>query len=96
MHLTSLLTLMMPMEVLQNQIQFSAGGLMEFGLTTTMLRIQSNVHFDVILEKLKIVPFIIGDLDIAIWEISIMPNTDQLVVMMKTQSITFGKILVKL
>ena len=67
---------MMPMEVLPNQIQFSAGGLMEFGLTTTMLRIQSNVHFDVILEKLKIVPFIIGDLDIAIWEISIMPNTD--------------------
>ena len=67
---------MMPMEVLQNQIPFSAGGHMEFGLTTTMLRIQSNVLFDVILEKLKIVPFIIGDLDIAIWEISIMPNTD--------------------
>ena len=67
---------MMPMEVLQNQIQFFAGGHMEFGPTIIMSRIQSNVHFDVILEKLKIVPFIIGDLDIAIWEISIMPNTD--------------------
>ena len=64
------------MEVLQNQIQFSAGGHMEFGPTTTMSRIQSNVHFDVILEKLKIVPFIIGDLDIAIWGISILTNTN--------------------
>ena len=67
---------MMPMEVRQNQIQFFVGGHMEFGPTIIMSRIQSNVHFDVILEKLKIVPFIIGDLDIAIWEISIMPNTD--------------------
>ena len=67
---------MMLMEVLHMQIQFLVGGHMEFGANMIMLRLRSNVHFDVILEKLKIVPFIIGDLDIAIWEISIMPNTD--------------------
>ena len=64
------------MEVLHMKIQFLVGGHMEFGANMIMSRLRNNVHFDVILEKLKIVPFIIGDLDIAIWEISIMPNTD--------------------
>ena len=76
MHLTSLLTLMMPMEVLQNQIQFFACGHMEFGPTIIMSRIQSNVHFDVTLDKSIIVPFIILDLDIAIWAISMVNGTD--------------------
>ena len=67
---------MMPMEVRQNQIQFFVGGHMEFGPTITMLRIQSNVHLDVTLEKLKIVRFIIGDLDIVIWAISTLTHTN--------------------
>ena len=92
--LTSLLTLMMPTEVVQNQIQFFVGGHMGFGRTTTMSKIQSNVHFDVTLDKLKIVHFIIGDLDIVIWEISTLSHTNQLMAMMKTQSITYVKILV--
>ena len=85
---------MMPMEVLQNQIQFFACGHMEFGPTIIMSRIQSNVHFDAILEKLTIVHFIIGDLDIVIWEISTLSHTIYLVTMMKTQNITYEKILV--
>ena len=85
---------MMPMEVRQKQIQFFVGGHMEFGPTMTMLRIQSNVHFDAILEKLTIVHFIIGDLDIVIWEISTLSHTICLVTMMKTQNITSEKILV--
>ena len=68
--LTSVLTFMMPMGMLQNQIQFLVGGHTEFGPTTTMLRTQSNVHSDVTLEKLKIVHFTIGDLDIVTWVIS--------------------------
>ena len=67
---------MMPTEVVQNQIQFFVGGHMGFGRTTTMSKIQSNVHFDVTLDKLKIVHFIIGDLDIVIWEISTLSHTN--------------------
>ena len=68
--LTSVLTFMMPMEMLQNQIQFLVGGHTEFGPTTTMLRTRSNVHSDVTLEKLKIVHFTIGGLDVVTWVIS--------------------------
>ena len=85
---------MMPMEVALNRIQFFVGGHMEFGPIMTMWRIQSNVHFDAILEKLTIVHFIIGDLDIVIWEISTLSHTIYLVTMMKTQNITYEKILV--
>ena len=92
--LTSVLTFMMPMEMLQNQIQFLVRGHTEFGPTTTMLRTQSNVHSDVTLEKLKIVHFTIGDLDIVTWVISTLIQTNQLGTMMKTQSIKYVKILV--
>ena len=67
---------MMPMEAALIQIQFFVGGHMEFGPTIIMSRIQSNVHFDVTLDKSIIVPFIIGDLDIAIWAISMVNGTD--------------------
>ena len=51
MKLLLVLTLMMPMEVLQNQIQFLDGGHMEFGPTTMMWKLQNNVPLDAILEK---------------------------------------------
>ena len=85
---------MMRMEVALNRIQFFVGGHMEFGPIMTMWRIQSNVHFDATSEKLTIVHFIIGDLDIVIWEISTLSHTIYLVTMMKTQNITYEKILV--
>ena len=88
-------TLMMPMEVLQNQIQFLDGGHMEFGPTTMMWKIQNNVPFDAILEKWTVVHFIIGDLDIVIWDISMGVGINQLVAMMETPSIIYGKIMVR-
>ena len=87
---------MMLMEVLQNLIQFFDGGHTGFGLIIVMLRILSNVHLDVILEKTGVVHFIIGDLDTVTWEISIVQPIVWLVAMMKTQSIIFGKILVRI
>ena len=51
MKLLLVLFLMMPMEVLRNQIQFLDGGHMEFGPTTIMWKIQNKVPLDGISEK---------------------------------------------
>ena len=89
MKLLLVLTLMMPMEVLQNQIQFLDGGHMEFGPTTMMWKLQNNVPLDAILEKQTVVHFIIRDpdLDIVIRDISMAVGIIWLVTMMETLNI---------